>query len=152
MQVFRIAGTQHINDLSGTGARINGGRWNHKGTGIIYSSENRSLATVEFLVHVPLPILPSNLSVACIEIPDSIVPMEISGSELPSNWRSYPALPVLADLGTNWAVSKESLLLRVPSAITANEFNILINPSHDDMKQVNILKVERFKIDKRLFK
>ncbi|MCI0493899.1 RES family NAD+ phosphorylase, partial [candidate division KSB1 bacterium] len=42
-----------MNDLTGTGARQYGGRWNHKGTGIIYTSESRSLAILEYLVHVP---------------------------------------------------------------------------------------------------
>lgn len=47
MRVYRIAKTKYIRDLSGTGARIYGGRWNKKGLGILYTSENRALATVE---------------------------------------------------------------------------------------------------------
>lgn len=46
----------------------------------------------------------------------------------------------------------ESLLLRVPSAVIMHEFNILINPTHPDMKFVDILEVESFIYDERLHK
>ena len=152
MKVFRIAKTQNINDLSGIGARIYGGRWNHKGTGIIYTSESISLATVEYLVHVPLSIAPTDLSLATLLIPDEITPKKITITDLPGNWREYPAPSRLAESGTNWAKANESLLLRVPSVVVEHEFNILINPLHPDMKHVTILQVERHKSDKRLFR
>ncbi len=152
MKVFRIAKTQNIKDLSGAGARIYGGRWNHKGTGIIYTSESISLATVEYLVHVPLSIVPTNLSLATLQIPDEIIPNEIKNTDLPVNWRDYPAPSKLAESGSSWAKTNESLLLRVPSVVVEYEFNILINPLHPDMKHVTILQVEDHRADKRLFR
>lgn len=47
MRLFRIAKTHYINDLSGAGARANGGRWNRVGVGLLYTSPSRALATVE---------------------------------------------------------------------------------------------------------
>ncbi len=152
MKAFRIAKSQNINELSGAGARIYGGRWNQKGTGIIYTSESISLATVEYLVHVPLSIAPTRLSLATLQIPDKIIPKEIIKTDLPGNWRDYPAASKLSKLGSNWAKGKESLLLRVPSVVVEYEFNILINPLHPDMKHVTILRVESYKADKRLFR
>ncbi|MGH7457386.1 MAG: RES family NAD+ phosphorylase [bacterium] len=152
MKVYRLAKTRYINDLSGSGARIYGGRWNHKGTSMIYTAESRALATIEYLVHTPLSIVPAPLSVATFHIPDKIVPVEIAMSDLPNNWREYPAPSRLADLGTNWAAKNESLLLRVPSAVVTQEFNILINPLHPDMKRVTILHIERYTIDRRLLR
>lgn len=152
MIVYRIAKTRHISDLSGIGARLYGGRWNNKGIGIVYTSENRSLATVEYLVHVPISIIPGNLSVASIKIPDLIKPKDILPGDLLNKWRDYPPPPELAEIGTKWALSNETLLLRVPSAVVENEFNILINPQHPDMKRVSVSKVEKFTIDKRLLR
>jgi len=152
MHVFRIAKTRNINDLTGTGARIYGGRWNHKGTAVIYASENRSLATVEYLVHVPLSIMPTDLSIACLQIPDRIIPKQISIADLPRNWRDYPAPPELAEFGTNWALANDSLLLRVPSVVVENEFNVLINPMHSDMSYVTIAHVESCTFDRRLLR
>jgi len=148
--VYRIAGTSHIHDLSGAGARMYGGRWNHKGVGIVYASESRSLATVEFLVHVSIPYIPANLSIASIEISSRIKPNTVSKSMLPDDWRDYPATSELADLGTKWVLANGSLMLRVPSSVVEHEFNILINPLHHDMRHVKIIHVEDYRLDNRL--
>ena len=152
MDVYRIAASRNVRDLRGVGARIYGGRWNHKGTGIIYTSKSRALATVEYLVHVPLSIIPANISIATLHIPDSIKPKSISVNRLPGNWRRYPSPSRLADIGSNWVRVNESLLLRVPSAVVAGEFNILINSQHPDMKDITISKIEKYKFDDRLIK
>lgn len=150
MVVYRIARKKYIKDISGNGARSYGGRWNHKGVGIIYTSENRALATVEYLVHVPLSIVPTNLSIVSIEIPDDIMPKEISTSDLPVNWRYYPSPLELAEIGTQWALANNTLLLRVPSAVVEKECNILINPSHPDIQRVTIFDIDDCRFDGRL--
>jgi RES domain-containing protein len=151
VQVFRIAKTRHIRDLSGTGAMLHGGRWNPKNIPVIYASESRSLASLEFLVHVSLlPILPKNLSIACLDIPDDTVAERISVAELPKNWRDYPGPSELADIGSKWATSMRSLLLRVPSVVVVDEFNVLINPKHPEIKRVTLTLVETFTFDRRL--
>ena len=152
MRVFRIAKASHVRDLSGSGARLYGGRWNRKGVPVIYTSDSRSLATVEYLVHVPLSMVPKDLRMGCLEIPDEIAPEEISAADLPGHWRGYPAPPELAEIGTRWALSKKQLLLRVPSAVVENEFNILINPAHPQIARVRIWRVERCTLDKRLLR
>ncbi len=152
MKVYRIAKTHYVEDLSGNGARIYGGRWNHKGTRMIYTSENRALTTVEYLVHVPLSIVPTDLSLATVQIPDGITSKEIKISDLPNNWREYPPPSRLAEMGTNWAKKNESLLLRVPSAVVGREFNILLNPLHPDMKHVSIFQIESYTVDERLLR
>ncbi len=153
MQVFRIAKTRCIRDLSGTGAMLHGGRWNRKNIPVIYTAENRSLATIEFLVHVSLlSIVPKNLRIASLEIPDDIVPEQISVTDLPNDWRDYPAPSELADLGSEWAIAGQSLLLRVPSAAVVNEFNILINPKHPEMNRVSLSRVESYALDRRLLR
>ena len=150
MELFRIAKTKHINDLSGAGARMYGGRWNHKEIDLIYTSESRALAALEYLVHVPMAMTPTDLSIMQIDIPDGIVPQQLDVSSLPSNWKEYPPPQALATLGTNWARSNQSLLLRVPSAVVVQEFNILINPAHPDFKLINPSHLEKFVLDSRL--
>jgi RES domain-containing protein len=152
VQVFRIAKTGYVHDLSGTGAMLNGGRWNQKGIPLIYAAENRSLATLEYVVHVPLSIIPKNLSIACYETPDDIVPEEISVDDLPKKWRAYPSPSKLAELGSEWALANRSLLLRVPSAIVPSESNILINPKHPEITRITISHIEKYAIDKRLLR
>jgi len=151
IKLYQICTIEHINDLSGTGARIYGGRWNHAGYPIVYSSGSRSLAALEFLVHVPMALAPDNLSIAEIIITDNIKKDSITSNELPPNWRGYPAPEQLANIGTKWIKSKSSLLLDIPSAVVDKEVNTLINPLHPDMKYVNLAKVEKFCFDSRLF-
>ena len=150
MLVYRIAKKDVVKDLSGTGAKLYGGRWNHKGTAVVYTSETRALATVEFLVHVALSNAPRGLMIATIEILDGIVPEEVQRSSLPKGWRDYPPPRSVADLGTQWAKAGKSLLLRVPSAVVEQEFNVLINPLHSDMEQVVLKGVAAFEFDRRL--
>ncbi len=151
IKLYRICNTEHINDLSGTGARIYGGRWNHADYPIVYSSGSRSLAALEFLVHVPMALAPDNLSIAEITITGNIKRESITSKELPTNWRGYPAPEQLANIGTKWIKSKSSLLLDIPSAVVDKEVNTLINPLHPDIKHVNLKKVEKFYFDSRLF-
>jgi RES domain-containing protein len=129
-----------------------GGRWNRKNIPVVYSAENRSLAALEFLVHVPLSIVPNNLSIACLEIPNNIVPEHIPITQLPKNWRDYPAPSELADWGSEWALSRRSLLLRVPSAVVVDEFNVLINPKHPDINRVTLSRIESYLFDRRLLR
>ncbi len=101
-------------------------------------------------MHVSLSNAPRGLKIATIEIPDKIVPEEVPRGSLPRGWRDYPPPRSVADLGTQWAKAKRSLLLRVPSAIVEQEYNILINPLHSDMKHVKLQRVDAFEFDKRL--
>ena len=144
--------TKYILGLPGTGARSYGGRWNHRAISIVYTSESRSLATMEYLVHANLAVVPGVLSIASIKIPDRMIPKEISTSDLPSNWREFPAPSELAEIGTNWALANETLLLRVPSAVVEHEFNVLINPSHTDIKHVKITHTDDYRVDERLLR
>jgi len=150
MEVYRIAKSSLSTDLTGLGARLYGGRWNRKGTEIIYTSESRALASLEFLVHVPLSLVPPDLMIISINIPSGLSIEHVSLTDLPADWRSSPAPAALAEFGSTWAKSNKSFLLRVPSAIIDKEFNILINPNHPDMGKITINKIEDYKIDSRL--
>jgi len=151
-RVYRIALAQQARDLSGKGARLTGGRWNPKDTAVIYTSESRSLAAMEFLVHVSLTDIPPGIKIVSIDVPETIVPKEIDPSSLPKDWRRSPAPFSLGDIGAKWVSRMESLLLRVPSAVVKHEFNILINPNHPDFKSVSIIEVENFMYDERFHK
>lgn len=148
--LYRVSRAKHANDLSGEGARLGGGRWNHKGASIIYTAESRSLAAFEALVHMSQPDFLIGRKMVSVEVPETIIPKSIDITMLPKDWPAYPPPFALADIGTTWAMSMESLLLRVPSAVVPREFNILINPQHPDIKLVKILEAEDFVYDDRL--
>lgn len=152
MVLYRIAKEHYIQDLSGDGARLYGGRWNKKGTSVVYASETRALAALEFLVHLPVAAMPADLSIAAIEIKEKIKPLQIDMKPLPRNWRDFPAPEELAHAGSQWASQKSSLLLRVPSVLVDDEYNVLINPLHPHIKHLQIQEIGRYSFDPRLLK
>lgn len=152
MRLFRIARGRHIHDLSGEGARLYGGRWNRKGTPLLYTSESRSLATVEFLVHLPLNLLPSDLFIAELELFDDPTPGQLFANELPVGWDSFPAMPRLAEIAVERMTREQLVALRVPSIVVAKEWNIILNPLHRHYQRLTIVAVEPYHIDRRLLR
>lgn len=150
MVLYRIAKTAYAGDLSGSGPRLYGGRWNPKGVSVIYTSENRALAALEFFVHLSRAVILPDLRLISIEVPESASRKELSVSDLPRGWRAYPAPPELAAIGANWIRSGESLLLRVPSALMPPEGNVLINPAHTEMSRVRIVEDVEYTLDQRM--
>lgn len=149
MIVYRIARSTYIRDLSGTGAKQYGGRWNPKGVAVLYTSEYRSLAVLELLVHAGLQSQPKDLHILELEIPESEIPVAVDSKELPDHWRKSPAPYLLAEIGLDWITSGDSLTLKVPSAVVPEEHNILINPNHAKAKQLSIKSVSSFSLDSR---
>lgn len=150
MNVYRIAQKAFIQDLSGEGARLYGGRWNHRGVPLLYTAESRSLATLEILVHAQKIVSISNLAILTLEIPNQFKIDDIKElTKLPLNWQKYTSHPELQDLVSNWINSGE-FILKVPSAIINEESNYLINPLHKNMKELKVISIEDFVLDERL--
>lgn len=152
MRVYRIAKRGYIEDLSDEGARLNGGRWNKKGTSLLYTSETRSLATVEYLVHIPMSIIPKDICIAQIEIPKEISTHTIDEKELPQNWSAYPAPMKLSEIIENLIKENDIPVIRVPSVIVKGEWNILINPKHKDFRKITISEISEWYLDERLLR
>jgi RES domain-containing protein len=150
MVLYRITKTVFARDLSGSGPRLYGGRWNPKGLSVIYTSENRALAALEFFVHLSRAVILPDLRLIAIEVPESVSRKELSVVDLPRGWRAYPAPPELAAIGAAWIRSGESLLLRVPSAVMPPEGNVLINPAHPEMSRLRLLEDIEYTLDQRL--
>jgi RES domain-containing protein len=152
MTVYRLCRKAHANDLSGRGAELNGGRWNGKGTAMVYTSASRALCLVEIMVHVPAGIIPKDYYLVSISIPDNTHIIAIDPKDLPDNWSKNPVPASTQKMGNAFIARQEALVLKVPSAIVKDEWNYLINPSHKDFKKVKITSIELFSFDTRLFK
>src|ERR1700761_3726856 len=144
MIVYRLCKQAYINDLSGYGAEINGGRWNNKGIPALYTACSRALAVLEVAVHVPFGILPVNYYMTTIELPDSVVIVKLKLADLPANWNRNPIVKATQYLGDDFLISNKNLILEVPSATVPGDCNYLINPRHPDFKKVKIIKNELF--------
>lgn len=139
-------------DLSGKGAEKTGGRWNRKGTPMVYASVSRSLACLETVVHLgggdPLPL---NRYLVQINIPSALWSSRFKLDPAQHvGWDAEPAGKVSMDWGTAWIQGKTTLLAEVPSVIIVEEHNILINPDHPDAGKLTATKVRKWTYDHRI--
>lgn len=84
MRVYRLCRTQYP-PFNGEGASRFGGRWNSKSNRVIYTSENRSLAVLEILVHLS-DVLPDKYVLASADLPEALSIESVSEQELPDDW------------------------------------------------------------------
>lgn len=137
--------------FEGTGAHLFGGRWNRRGTPIIYTAESLSLATLEILVNLDsAATLDWYLSIS-VEFDDSLCKV-LALDALPDNWASDPVPPNVQEMGSRWAAARESAVLVVPSAVVPQEHNFLLNPQHPDFAQIRIGRSTALDFDPRLIR
>lgn len=150
MLVYRISNQKFAADLSGTGARLNGGRWNSVGVSMLYTATTRALATLEILAHTTHNFVPNNLELITIKIPDDVSKEEISIKKIAAQIKNHGIDAQFYSIGDHWIKSNSSLLLIVPSIIIPEEKNVLINPMHPDFYKVKIAAKKPFSLDVRL--
>lgn len=150
MKLWRIARAAFA-ELDGEGARLYGGRWNSEGLGVVYLSTSLALAALEYLVHVEVSMVPSDLISVELEVPDRVSRERVEVSALPEDWNTSSDHPICVDMGNAWVGQGQSCLLFVPSAVIPNSWNVLLNPLHPDGKYIQH-RIERFAFDRRLLR
>jgi RES domain-containing protein len=147
MILFRLTTGKYASDISGTGAKIYGGRWNPIGFAGLYTSQYISLAMLEILARATKSTSPESYTLTSFEIPDNGV-YQIQFKKLRNNWKTD--LKYTQGIGEDFLNENQLLCLQVPSAIVPQENNFLINPLHSDFKKVKIIATELLELDKRL--
>jgi RES domain-containing protein len=150
MWAFRVCRASHPS-YDGEGARLFGGRWNSRGTKVLYMSESRALAVLDVLVHLT-KTLPDKYVIGSAEIPGDLV-ADVSDVEFGDNWQT----PVSEEqaptrrIGDEWARSRRSAVLRVPSVVVF-ETNLILNPEHPDFSRIRFTDPQPFRFDVRLLR
>lgn len=139
MEVYRICQAGYVDDLSGKGAYLYGGRWNSPGVYALYTSTHRSLALLELLMHVPLNVIKEKeYFLLTIKIPeiDNLIQINTFENSL--------------EIGDALLSQNKDLGFAVPSIVFEAEKNIIINPENALFKKVKIINTERLILDPRL--
>jgi len=141
--VYRLAKAAYA-ALDGEGARLYGGRWNAPGRPMVYTAATPSLAVLEILVHLDLPLdlLPDDYRLLTIDVPDDAAVGRLDRAE-------RGATECLA-IGEAFLERGAALVLLAPSAVVPQERNVLINVAHPDMTKVQVIRSEAFGLDPRL--
>lgn len=128
-------------DLSGSGAKLTGGRWNSPGVAVVYCADHPALAALEVRVHLDLPyeLLPDDFVLMKIELPD----------EPPEEIKTIPTDPrAIVD---HWVTQGRVAVLRVPSILVPDASNYLLNPAHPNAASARPIDIRPFSFDDRLW-
>lgn len=117
---------------------------------MVYLASTLSLAALEYLVHVDPEDVPDDLVAMAIVLPSAATIDAWTVSDLPSDWRQATAPLSCQTRGDAWVTGAPALGLLVPSVLVPEETNLLLNPKHGLMAQVQIEGVRRFVYDPRL--
>lgn len=150
--VWRICKKRHVETaFSGVGTLRAGGRWNHRGTPLVYTSEAASLAVVEMLVWMDPEDARGEYVLIGAEIPEDVPTIALRAEELPPDWKVSPAPEANRDIGDAWVREGRAAVLVVPSVIVPRERNYLLNPAHPRMGDIRIRDPELFAFDPRFW-
>ncbi len=149
MTLWRIS--NHIS-LAGDGGMRASGRWHTRGHRIVYCSESPAAALLEILVHFEIDVrdLPAKYRLLKLHVPENRVMDTITVADLPTDW--LQRTDVTRATGDRWLRRGNSPLLRVPSAVVPETFNMLLNPVHPDARHFTVVHVSEHAIDPRLVK
>lgn len=130
---------------------MTGGRWNSKGTPVVYCSTNIALATLETVHSLNSGALPFNRYLVRIDIPEAVWDGRQILDRLPGGWDAIAAGLTSRIAGNRWIGSGASAVLLVPSVIVPDEYNVLINPVHAGATSITATTVKRWIYDPRFF-
>jgi RES domain-containing protein len=137
--------------LDGVGGLYVSGRWHTKGHPVIYCTLNPATALLETLVHMEIDAedRPERFQVLRIDGPDTLSMEKIASNDIPSNWTEDTAST--QSVGDQWLSEKRSLLLKVPSVLVPETWNVLVNPQHAEANLLKITMTYEHVFDGRLF-
>lgn len=148
MKLYRITREKYASKLEASG-RAN--RWNMEKQYVIYASSGRSLAALELVAHRNSIMEGVTYKTVIIDVPNQngiILNAEIK--KLPRDWHLLENRFTTQKYGSDWYSKRRSLILKVPSAIIKEEFNLVLNTTHPDFSKISIASIEDFNWDKRL--
>ena len=93
---------------------------------------------------------PDTYQLLKVEADDGIARESFDPSSLSPGWRNNEA--ETRRIGDDWLARGETALLKVPSAITPETWNWVLNPRHGQARYVVIVHGEEHPYDSRLFR
>ena len=135
---WRVASALYAEDaFGGEGAARHAGRWNRKGTPVVYAASSKALAILEVLPY----FVPETEKAPFLAYPVRFAPSLIERIvDLPPDWKASRVPRSTQEIGTRWAHECRSAVLAVPSARIEEEWNYILNPRHPDFGRLRIGK------------
>ena len=147
MIVYRIVHNTVKQLLIGSG---NEGRWCSNGRKVICTSSSVALACLENILRRGGSGFSSDFRTIFYEIPDDIITEEVQIKDLNADWRLRSSYIYCQTTGNRWYDKKDSLVLKVPSAIISDEFNYVVKTPSGNIDRIKIMDDKPFMPDERL--
>ncbi|WP_293173858.1 RES family NAD+ phosphorylase [Oceanithermus sp.] len=135
--------------FTGKGAAKHGGRWNEKGTPVVYTAESLAGAMVELLAYYKDVRTLETRVYFRLGVDEELI-LGLHPNALPDDWRAFPYPPSTQKIGTLWHREAPSVGLRVPSVLIPETYNVLLNPEHPEFHRVTIDGPYPLAVDGRL--
>ena len=149
-RAFRIA-DRRFPIFDGTGAFLNGGRWNSPDRRVIYASETYPGAILEVLAHTRTGKVPRTHEWVEIAIPPTVSVEHVSSDDL-KGWDVLDSA-IARQFGDQWLHQKRTLILTVPSLPASGlARNVLINQDRPEFAQLEVSNPRPVVWDLRLFR
>ena len=155
LQAWRITRSQFAaTALSGQGGLYADGRWHRAGQPVVYLASTWSLAALEVFMHLGRRDSAIEFAYLNVDVPPDLSARTVEVESLPAGWRANPPLAETQQLGFQWLQERDSVLLRVPSALSpaSIEYNWLFNPLHPDAPRLIASPPGPFRFDQRMWK
>lgn len=123
------------------------GRWHSAGRAVVYLAESPAGALLEVCAHTSEESVPPSFSLLKISGPD-IATDEVAAEDLPTGWGALAERT--RAIGSEWLDSGRGRLLRVPSVLVPETWNILLNPAHAEAGAFVIERQYEYPFDLRL--
>ena len=150
--LYRIIRDRYRHEpLSVVGSRLFGGRWNPRGTSVLYATSTPELGLVETLAHAPsvrYEELPTYW-VFSLDVPDDI--RYYSRADLPAYWQDETYERTQGWL-KDWLAAPDQLGIAVPSVLVPLSYNVILHPVHSLFEQIRVMGQEVQPVDRRLWR
>lgn len=139
MRYYRIMSEGYYNNPFSYSS--NAGRWNPKGSGMIYAGSSPAVSLLEYICIKGNSVARVPWYMVVYEIMAEHLMGTLDADNLPDNWNVLPHGRSTQIFGKAWLDEKEFPFLRVPSArvniaFYPQEHNLLINPDFPDLTQI----------------
>jgi RES domain-containing protein len=149
MLAYRMCENAYAKTLTASGFPA---RWNSKGNEVLYCSNDAALTCFENMLRRGGLGFANLYSLMTIEYPDniSIEWLQPGDPKLLPGWDDKTSYKVSQPIGDTWYTGNLSCILKVPSVVLPEAYNIVFNTKHPEFKKVKLLKAQLFLPDGRL--
>ena len=144
MKLWRLYRAAHGPGLDGAGGLHAAGRWHPIGRRAVYFGASAAIVVLERLAHLDPDVLPRDLVLSCFEGDASIEDLA-AGFDIEDIEKARMH-------GEDFLSSQRACVLRVPSVVLQEEFNLVLNPLHADIDRIRVVSRRNFSFDGRLLR